>query len=94
MLLSEVEDNLIEERVGCPLVVLVVSHRSGGDTVLRDPAVALTNIIFKGNARLGPLWYSACDGPRVEVDEVFGNASLVEPQVVELHLGAEELGVL
>ena len=94
MLLSEVEDNLIEERVGCPLVVLVVCHRSGGDTVLCDPAVALAHIIFKGNARLGPLWYSACDSPRVEVDEVFGDASLVEPQVVELHLGAEELGVL
>ena len=55
--------------------------------------MALANVVLQSDARLITLGNSPGNRPGVEVDQVFGDSSLVEPQIVEHHLAAEEFGV-
>ena len=55
--------------------------------------MALADIILKGNAGFVSKGDSACNGSRVEVNQFFGDAALVKPQVLQVHLHAVQLGV-
>ncbi len=48
-LVSELHDQFVEESVGCPFVVLIVSHCSSCDSILCDPTMALANIVLKSD---------------------------------------------
>ena len=56
--------------------------------------MALTDIVFKSNTCLASLRNSTGDGSRVKVDEVLRDSSLIEPEIVQVHLSAEEFGIV
>ena len=91
-MVSELHDQLIKESVGGPLIVFVVCHGCSRDTVQRHIAVAFADIVFEGDRSFVTLCNSASDGSGVEIDELLGNSSLVEPQILEVHLHAVEPG--
>ena len=92
--LAELHDKLVEKGSGCPFVIFIVCHGSGSDAIERHPAVALANVVLQRDARLAALRDAARNRTRIEVDQLFRDLALVEPQIVEVHLGAEEFGVL
>ena len=92
--LAELHDELVQHGESSPLVVLVVRHGRGRYAVETDPAVALADVIFQRDARFVALGDAARDRARVEVNEVLRDAPLVKPEVLKVHLRAQQLGVL
>ena len=92
--LAELHDKLVEKGSCCPFVIFIVSHGSSSDAIERHPAVALAYVVLQRDARLAALGDASRNRTRIEVDQLFRDLALVEPQIVEVHLGAEEFGVL
>jgi len=89
----ELHDQFVEECVGRALVVLIVSDGSGRNAVKGHPTVALSNILLERDGGFVAFGDPASDGARIEVNDVFGDTSLVEPEVLQILLSAEKFSV-
>ena len=90
----ELHNELVEEDVGGTFIVVHAGHGSGCDAVLGNPAVALGDIILKGDGSFDAGSNASCNGSRVDVNIFPGGGALVEPEKLEVHLGAEKFGIL
>lgn len=93
-LIPELHNELVEEGVGGTFIVVHAGHGSGCDAVQGNPAVALADVILKGDGSFAAGRDASRNGPRVEVNMFLGDAALVEPEILEVHLGAEKFGIL
>ena len=93
-LLSECHDQFVEKGSGCALIILIVSHGCCSNAVKRNPAVAFADVILQRDTGLASGGDAASDCARVEIDQIFGDSSLVEPEFIKIHVRAEELGIL